>query len=95
MCLMKNTKNNSDYIDLPSVSVVRNLSTEPHHISKTDINEYSVEEDGAKSQIQEVNHIESQFPLKGKDQQGGVAKKDPLRKKKSTLEGRLIDMNSV
>ena len=88
--------NKKTYCDLIEIEPeVETQSTETHHISNTYLNEYGVEDDDEKSESNELDDVESDFPGTGNDQDEEDTDKDQFRKNKSTLKGMLVVLVSV
>ena len=90
MCLLNNNETYSDLIEI--APEIEPQSTETHHISNTYLNEYGVEDDDEKSESNELDDVESDFPGAGTDHDEEDANKDQFRKNKSTLKGMLVDL---
>ena len=93
MCLLNNNETYSDLIEI--APEIEPQSTETHHISNTYLNEYGVEDDDEKSESNELDDVESDFPGAGTDHDEEGANKDQFRKNKSTLKGMLADLVSM
>ena len=93
MCLLNNNETYSDLIEI--APEIEPQSTETHHISNTYLNEYGVEDDDEKSESNELDDVESDFPGTGSDYDEEDANKDQFRKNKSTLKGMLVDLVSM
>ena len=88
--------NNETYSDLIEIAPeIEPQSTETHQISNTYLNEYGVEDDDEKSESNELDDVESDFPGTGTDHDEEGANKDQFRKNKSTLKGMLVDLVSM
>ena len=88
--------NNETYSDLIEIAPeIEPQSTETHHISNTYLNEYGVEDDDEKSESNELDDVESDFPGTGTDHDVEGVNKDQFRKNKSTLKGMLVDLVSM
>ena len=90
LCLLNNNETYSDLIEI--APEIEPQSTETHHISNTYLNEYGVEDDDEKSESNELDDVESDFPGTGTDHDEEDANKDQFRKNKSTLKGMLVDL---
>ena len=90
MCLLNNNETYSDLIEI--APEIEPQSTETHHISNTYLNEYGVEDGDEKSETNELDDVDSDFPGTGTDHDEDDANKDQFRKNKSTLKGMLVDL---
>ena len=93
LCLLNNNETYSDLIEI--APEIEPQSTETHHISNTYLNEYGVEDDDEKSEGNELDDVESDFPGTGTDHDEEDSNKDQFRKNKSTLKGMLVDLVSM